>query len=106
MITRIRGTQDILPARFAEKVDAQVERWLVVEAAAREIFHLYGFAEIRTPIIERTELFERGVGIDTDVNKEMYTFADGEGVDFAQTRIHGARGSGFITSMACSTSPA
>ena len=79
MISKVRGTQDILPARFAEKVDAQVERWLVVEAAAREVFHLYGFAEIRTPIIERTELFERGVGTDTDVNKEMYTFADGEG---------------------------
>jgi histidyl-tRNA synthetase len=79
MITKVRGTQDILPARFAEKVDAQVERWLLVETAAREIFHLYGFDEIRTPIIERTELFERGVGTDTDVNKEMYTFADGEG---------------------------
>jgi len=79
MISKVRGTQDILPARFAEKVDAQVERWLVVEAAAREVFRLYGFAEIRTPIIERTELFERGVGTDTDVNKEMYTFADGEG---------------------------
>jgi histidyl-tRNA synthetase len=79
MISKVRGTQDILPARFADKVDAQVERWLVVEDAAREIFRLYGFAEIRTPIIERTELFERGVGTDTDVNKEMYTFADGEG---------------------------
>ena len=79
MISKVRGTQDILPARFAEKVDAQVERWLVVENTAREVFHLYGFAEIRTPIIERTELFERGVGTDTDVNKEMYTFADGEG---------------------------
>ena len=79
MISKVRGTQDILPARFAEKVDAQIERWLVVENVAREVFHLYGFAEIRAPIIERTELFERGVGTDTDVNKEMYTFADGEG---------------------------
>ena len=79
MISKIRGTQDILPARFTSKVDAQVERWLLVENTARELLHLYGFAEIRTPIIERTELFERGVGSETDVNKEMYTFADRDG---------------------------
>lgn len=79
MISKVRGTQDILPARFTEKVDAQVERWHLVESAAREAFRRYGFAEIRTPIIERTELFERGVGTETDVNKEMYTFADRDG---------------------------
>jgi histidyl-tRNA synthetase len=79
MITKVRGTQDILPARFTDKVDAQVERWLQVEETAREVFHLYGFSEIRTPIIERTELFERGVGAETDVNKEMYTFQDRDG---------------------------
>jgi histidyl-tRNA synthetase len=79
MISRVRGTQDILPARFTDKVDAQVERWLLVENNAREIFQLYGFSEIRTPVLERTELFERGVGADTDVNKEMYTFLDRDG---------------------------
>ncbi|MFY9610722.1 MAG: histidine--tRNA ligase [Blastocatellia bacterium] len=79
MITKVRGTQDILPSRFTDKVDAQIERWLLVERAARETFQRYGFSEIRTPIIERTELFERGVGAETDVNKEMYTFEDKDG---------------------------
>ena len=79
MINKVRGTQDILPSRFTDKVDAQVERWLLVENTAREVFRLYGFAEIRTPILERTELFERGVGAETDVNKEMYTFQDRDG---------------------------
>jgi histidyl-tRNA synthetase len=79
MISKVRGTQDILPSRFTDKVDAQVERWHIVEQAARDAFRRYGFAEIRTPIIERSELFERGVGTDTDVNKEMYTFEDRDG---------------------------
>ena len=77
MIQKVRGTQDILPARFTEKTDAQIERWHLVEQTAREAFRRYGFQEIRTPIIERTDLFERGVGTETDVNKEMYTFEDG-----------------------------
>ena len=48
-----------------------------MENTAREIFDLYGFAEVRTPIFESTELFARGVGEDTDiVSKEMYTFED------------------------------
>ncbi|HSO76296.1 MAG TPA: ATP phosphoribosyltransferase regulatory subunit, partial [Blastocatellia bacterium] len=79
MISKVRGTQDILPSRFTEKVDAQIERWLLVERAARETFDRYGFSEIRTPIIERTDLFERGIGAETDVNKEMYTFEDKDG---------------------------
>src|SRR5215510_10486285 len=76
MIPKIRGTQDIITSRFTDKVDAKIELWQLVEDAARRTFRLYGFDEIRTPIIERTELFERGVGADTDVNKEMYTFID------------------------------
>jgi histidyl-tRNA synthetase len=79
MISKVRGTQDILPSRVIDKVDAQIERWQLVERTAREAFRRYGFEEIRTPIIERTELFERGVGADTDVNKEMYTFTDRDG---------------------------
>jgi histidyl-tRNA synthetase len=79
MINRVRGTQDILPARYTDKVDGQIERWHIAERAAREAFRRYGFEEIRTPIIERTELFERGVGAETDVNKEMYTFEDRDG---------------------------
>src|SRR5262245_40487633 len=79
MISKVRGTQDILPARLTDKVDAQVERWHLVESTAREAMRRYGFEEIRTPILERTELFERGVGAETDVNKEMYTFLDRDG---------------------------
>ena len=48
-----------------------------VEAAMREIAENYGFYEMRTPVFEHTELFERGVGDTTDVvQKEMYTFSD------------------------------
>src|SRR5262245_47446077 len=79
MISKVRGTQDILPARFVDKVDDQMEGWNLIEQTARETFRRYGFDEIRTPIIERTELFERGIGTETDVNKEMYTFEDRDG---------------------------
>ena len=64
-----RGTQDILPRdsykrRFVEDI-------MLKEAG------LYGFKEIRTPVFEHTELFDRGVGDGTDiVQKEMYTFLD------------------------------
>ena len=69
MIKSIKGTRDILPPESA--------LWSRVEKTAREIFELYGFAEVRTPIFESTELFARGVGEDTDiVSKEMYTFED------------------------------
>jgi histidyl-tRNA synthetase len=79
MISKVRGTQDILPSRFTDKVDGQIERRNLVERTAREAFRRYGFEEIRTPIIERSELFERGIGTETDVNKEMYTFEDRDG---------------------------
>src|SRR5262249_23827883 len=79
MIKKVRGTQDILPGRYTDKPDGQIERWHAVERAAREAFRRYGFEEIRTPILERTELFDRGVGTETDVNKEMYTFQDRDG---------------------------
>src|SRR5688572_12616847 len=69
MIQAIRGTYDILPG--------DVEIWQAIEARMRDIFHAYGFGEIRTPIFESTELFVRGVGEETDiVSKEMYTFSD------------------------------
>lgn len=62
-----RGTQDLLPA--------ETPRWQWVEAVFRRHSQRYGFAEIRTPIFEATELFTRGVGEDTDiVSKQMYTF--------------------------------
>ncbi|MFY0757449.1 histidine--tRNA ligase [Metabacillus dongyingensis] len=67
-----RGTQDILPG--------DVERWQYIEKTAREICRLYQYKEIRTPIFEHTELFQRGVGESTDiVQKEMYTFQDRKG---------------------------
>lgn len=69
MIAAIRGTHDILPG--------EVERWQRVEALARSIFERYGYAEVRTPVIEREELFAKGTGETTDiVQKEMYAFTD------------------------------
>ena len=76
MITRVKGTQDIRPARVTRKGEEQIERWNLIERTAREAFRRFGFEEIRTPIIEKTALFERGIGTETDVNKEMYTFVD------------------------------
>jgi len=69
MIPAIRGTHDILPA--------EVERWQRVESVSRRLFERYGYAEVRTPIIEREELFAKGTGETTDiVQKEMYAFTD------------------------------
>jgi histidyl-tRNA synthetase len=54
--------------------------WNRVEAAARAVFRGYNYHEIRTPILEETQLFARGVGAETDiVTKEMYTFEDRDG---------------------------
>ena len=64
-----KGTQDILPG--------QSEKWQKVEQTIRELCHVYRYKEIRTPMFESTELFQRGVGDTTDiVQKEMYTFTD------------------------------
>lgn len=64
-----RGTQDILPG--------EVEKWQLIEEKAKELCRNYNYHEIRTPIFEYTELFQRGVGDSTDiVQKEMYTFKD------------------------------
>src|SRR5579871_2795193 len=72
MIKAVKGTRDILPPSSAV--------WTQVEAAAREIFRKYNYQEIRTPILEETVLFARGVGEETDiVTKEMYTFDDRDG---------------------------
>lgn len=68
-ITAIKGMNDILPGT--------VETWQFLENTARRVFGLYGFAEIRTPAVEKTELFCRSIGDTTDiVEKEMYTFND------------------------------
>jgi histidyl-tRNA synthetase len=72
MIQLIRGFKDILPG--------EVELWQAVESVARQILEDFGFKEIRIPIMERTELFARSIGEDTDiVEKEMYTFPDRKG---------------------------
>jgi histidyl-tRNA synthetase len=68
-ISSIKGFSDVFPE--------EVETWQRAEAAARGIFGVYNFAEIRIPILEKTELFSRSIGATTDiVEKEMYTFAD------------------------------
>lgn len=68
-ITGIKGFNDILPG--------EVEKWQYIEAKARAVFERFGFAEIRVPIVEKTELFCRSIGDATDiVEKEMYSFVD------------------------------
>lgn len=68
-IQAIRGTRDILPE--------EVAYWQTVEATTRQILSNAAYREIRTPIFEPTELFERGIGEATDVvGKEMYSFVD------------------------------
>lgn len=64
-----RGTKDILPDSVGD--------WNYVEGEIRELCRRFGYSEIRTPIFEHTELFQRGIGEGTDVvDKEMYTFTD------------------------------
>ncbi len=64
-----RGMRDVLPP--------ESERWQFLISRCREFAHRYGYREIRTPVVEHTEVFLRGVGEGTDiVDKEMYTFTD------------------------------
>ena len=71
-IRAIRGMNDILPDATAI--------WQYVEATVRELVASYGYAEIRMPIVEQTDLFKRSIGEVTDiVEKEMYTFDDRNG---------------------------
>lgn len=69
MIQKPKGTKDILPENSYI--------WQFVEKNSKDIFRNYGFEEIRLPVFEHTELFQRGIGDATDVvQKEMYTFED------------------------------
>lgn len=71
-ITRIKGFADMFPP--------ESDTFTRLENTAREVFFRYGFVELRTPIVEFTELFQRSIGEETDVvQKEMYTFADRKG---------------------------
>ncbi len=68
-VKAVRGFADILPE--------EVPTWRKVEEEARRTLEAFGFQEIRVPVLERTELFQRGIGDETDiVQKEMYTFED------------------------------
>ena len=68
-IRSVRGTRDLLPPETA--------LWNFVEAAVRDVFRVYNFHEIRTPIIEDLALFQRSVGEETDiVGKEMFAWED------------------------------
>jgi histidyl-tRNA synthetase len=68
-IQAIRGMNDCLPS--------QSGLWQFVESVIRQVVASYGYQEIRTPIVESTDLFKRSIGEVTDiVEKEMYTFAD------------------------------
>ena len=65
----VRGMNDLLPPESA--------KWLYFEDTCRRVFERHGYAEIRTPILESTELFSRGIGEATEVvDKQMYTFPD------------------------------
>ncbi|MBC2711447.1 MAG: histidine--tRNA ligase [Desulfosarcina sp.] len=71
-IQLIRGFKDILPG--------ETELWQHIERMAVSLFEDFGYREIRIPIMEKTELFSRSIGEDTDiVEKEMYTFPDRKG---------------------------
>jgi len=72
VIRAVKGTRDILPPDSAA--------WNHLESVARRVFRSYRYGEIRTPILEETQLFARGVGQETDiVTKELYTFDDRDG---------------------------
>ncbi len=80
----IRGMNDVLPE--------QSPAWQFLEDTLREVMESYGFAEIRMPIVEKTELFKRSIGEVTDiVEKEMYTFEDRNG-DSLTLRPEGTAG--------------
>ena len=83
-LTAIKGFNDILPEESG--------RWHYIEQAARSIFELNGFSEIRVPVMEKTELFCRSIGDATDiVEKEMYTFVD-KGENSVTLRPEGTAG--------------
>ena len=66
---RVRGMEDILPNETAV--------WQRIEGTARDVFSRYNYAEMRTPMVEKTEVFSRTSGDSSDiVTKQMYTFED------------------------------
>ena len=76
MIKALRGTKDIL--------SEEIGLWKYIESTGRDIFSIYGYNEIRTPVIEEASLFIRSIGDATDiVQKEMYVFSDRGGRNIA-----------------------
>ena len=70
--TALKGFKDILPT--------ESPRWQEIETVVRSLFSAYGYREIKTPVLEKTALFSRGIGQETDiVSKEMYSFEDIKG---------------------------
>ncbi len=68
-VQRVKGVNDILPV--------EAKQWQALETVVRDVMTRFSYGEIRPPIFEKTELFARGVGEDTDiVSKEMYSFND------------------------------
>jgi histidyl-tRNA synthetase len=89
-ITSIKGFADVLPG--------EVELWQTIEATARRVFSAYHFAEIRIPILEKTELFSRSIGETSDiVEKEMYTFPERYDEGSATPKPDVVRGSPTVT---------
>ncbi len=69
MIQSVRGTKDTLPN--------EIYKWQYVEEIFKKVSDKFGYKELRTPVFEKTEVFSRSIGENTDiVNKEMYTFED------------------------------
>jgi histidyl-tRNA synthetase len=84
MIQAVRGMKDITPD--------ETPYWHVIEEAIRRVLAAYGYSEIRTPLLEQTDLFARSIGEVTDiVEKEMYTFSDRNG-DSLTLRPEGTAG--------------
>ena len=76
MINSLRGFRDLLPP--------ESDLFTRIETAAREVFRLYGYQELRIPTLEKKELFVKSTGDTTDiVEKEMYAFTDGGGREIA-----------------------
>jgi len=75
MIRSPRGVEDILPS--------EISRYQWIEKEASSLFSLYGYEEVRTPIFEKTELFLRSLGEETDAGKQMYVFKDKKGRSLA-----------------------
>jgi histidyl-tRNA synthetase len=71
-IQAVRGMKDAWPM--------EAGKWQRIERVARQVLQAFGFGEIKTPVLEKTELFARSIGEATDiVEKEMYTFSDRSG---------------------------